>query len=143
MFWWINDSGQNTLKGEPAFVATDGTDFRNEIDAGGYADQTGQEISVWLDDSGNPGDPTNPIFFSGEFILNAIHTVPPAREDFFKMLPSLNQAEQDRLNRILARAPLALTPAEDPRVGEDRFMEYHNKNGVRTSGYQGGTRIGG
>jgi hypothetical protein len=139
--WWNNDSGQNTLRGEPAYEAADGAVFRNHIEAEHYSSATGLSYSVWLDDNGNPGDPGNPIHLSNDFILHCIHTVPQARADFYKILPTLNQAEQDRLNRMLEGAPYVQTPQEDAHTRTDRFTHRFNTAGVRTGRY-GGTRRG-
>lgn len=141
--WWINDSGQNTLKGEPAYVAQDGTVLSNQLEAQQYSVLYNQSYSVWLDDGGNPGNPRNPIRMRDDFVLHCIHTVPQAREDFFKMLPSLNPAEQARFNRMLERSPLHQVPYVDPTTTEDNFARRMNRAGIRTTGPKGGTRIGG
>lgn len=107
--WWISDTGEMTLKGTPAFVGADGTALANEVEANNYAQMTGEGFSIWYDDEGQPGDPANPIKLSDWFILRCLYTVPRAREDFFKVLPSLLPQEQTRLNRLVASAPRAIT----------------------------------
>lgn len=129
--WWVNDSGQNMLRGEPAYEAADGVVFRTYQQAMDYADVTGQSFSVWVDDQGNPGDPTNPIRAYNTFILECLYTVPQARDDFNKMFPSLNVAEQTRFTRMLERAPyLSQTHYVEESVLSDRFAHRFNSAGV-------------
>lgn len=140
--WWINNNGINGLKGEPAFYSDDGTTFKTEIQASRYAMYSGQAYYPWTDSQGNPPNPDNPIQFPDSFILESIHTIRRAAEDFWKILPSLNPAEQDRLNALLERAPFVLTPKLSEQERLDRMQAKIN-SGVRTSGPHGGTRLGG
>ena len=144
MSWWVNDSGQNTLRGEPAFEASDGAVFRTESQAYDYTSLYGLSYAVWLDDQGNLGDPENPIQLYNSFILFCIHTVPQARTDFFLMLPLLNVAEQTRFQRMLDKAPFVTqTRYVEEEVSTAAFTRRFNRAGVRTTGFYGGTRTGG
>jgi hypothetical protein len=142
--WWVNDSGQNTLRGEPAFEASDGTVFKTESQAADYVALYGLSYSVWLDDMGNMGDPENPIHLYNSFILYCIHTVPQAKTDFFLMLPLLNTAEQTRFQRMLDKAPFVLqTRYVEEEVSTAALARRFNCAGIRTAGVYGGTRTGG
>ena len=143
-FWWINNSGQNTLRGEPAYEAEDGTVFRVLQQAEDYSAMTGLSFGVWLDDYGNPGDPSNPIQLINSFVLHCLYMIPQAKSDFFKMVPSLNQAEQTRFQRMLERAPfISRTFYQDEQTRTDAFTRRFNGAGVRVTGRYGGTRSGG
>lgn len=136
--WWVNDSGEMTLRGAPQWTVTDGTVFRAEFEAQRYALTWGQTATPWVDNSGNPGDPTNPMHLEDNFILHALRTIAKAREDFNKVLPTLGSQEQDRLNNLIARCPYVLTPARDTRDEADDLMHKFNTAGIRTTGPRGG-----
>lgn len=141
-YWWVNDSGQNTLKGEPAYEASDGSVFRTLFEVEQYTEVYGLSYWEWQDDLGNPPNPDNPIFLSNAFILDCLRTVPTAKTDFDRIFPSLNSAEQTRLTRMLEKAPFAERPIKDPQVKADLISHRFNTSGVRVAGPKGGTRIG-
>lgn len=141
--WWINNSGVNTLKGEPAYIAQDGRTFRTQFQAEEYMMITGLPFTEWTDSNGNPPDPDNPLILDDVFILECIHTVSQARKDFFKILPSLNSKEQERLNDLIAGSPFALEFRKSTQEQSDALQDSFNKTNVRTVGPRGGTRIGG
>lgn len=139
--WWIDERGRNSLKGVPAYVATDGTGLRNEIEARNYSAAYGQSVSTWLDDDGNPGDPNNPMLLDDWFILECLHTIPEAKEDFFRVLPVMLPAEQTRLNRLLERFPSALIPYQESQVKLDTLSKKLSGD-VRNVGPRGGIGYG-
>lgn len=141
--WWINDSGQNTLKGVPQFVASDGKTFRWVYDAQEYEMLTGHPYEIWRDDFGVAGDKNNPMVLEDDFVLNCLYTVRKAREDFWKGVPSLDSAEQTRFARLVDRAPFAVTGFLKPqRDYDDALMDKFNKDGIFTTGPRGGRGYG-
>lgn len=137
--WWINDSGQNTLKGSPQYETSDGKVFRAEFEAARHAALYNLDYAEWVDNNGQPGDPTNPMLLEDDFILHSLRTIAKARQDFFLMLPSLLPQEQDRLNNLIERCPFVLTPAKDPRDRADDLMKKFNTAGIHTTGLKGGS----
>lgn len=138
--WWINNSGVNSLKGEPQYVHDDGTQLRNYIEAVNYVNVYGGEYTEWVDGDGNPADPDNQIILEDAMILNCICSIAKAREDFFAALPSLNSKEQYRMSNILERSPFYKNGLiEMEHKVSDSFTRKINRQGVRTSGRYGGT----
>ncbi len=83
-------------------------------------------------------DPENPIRLQDGFILNAIEHSIKAREDLNLLFPALFPCEQERLELLFARNPLASTLEVDPTEYADAFQKALNRIPVYTAGPQMG-----
>ena len=101
----------------------------------------------WINNSGLnllkgvAGDATNPIRLPDAQIIDFLRRYPAARESFNRLVPNMLADEQTRLRAFAAGSAQFMQP--DYKAAEDAFQANQNKNGVRTAGPRGGTRIGG
>lgn len=92
----------------------------------------------WIDDqgrnnlSGVKGDPSNPPVLPDHLIVELLINFRPAKESFRRLLPRMLQAEQDRLNELVALNPRTLLdyPVDDQILG-DESMRSLNTPGIR------------
>lgn len=102
----------------------------------------------WIGDSGknmlrgDPDDPKNPPILGNDLILEFLHRIPQAREDFLVMLPSLTIQERSRLELLVENAPFIAKLPESLPEESDAFMHKMNTAGVYTTGPRGGTGRG-
>ena len=88
---------------------------------------------------GVPGDVDNPPRLTDEMILFAIQHSQVARVEWDRVLPGLLQAEQDRLNTILADNPWRSRLLISNQSAADRQQALAiARNPVRTVGPRGG-----
>jgi hypothetical protein len=87
-------------------------------------------------------DPLNPIRLPDTFIVDFLQRIPAARESFLRMIPLMLPDEQQRL-LMLALYPFNNPTTETDRDASERFQHLLNTQGVRTTGPNSATRIGG
>ena len=90
---------------------------------------------------GVEGDESNPIRLSNQLIIDFLRRIPASRDSFNRIVPTMLEDEQIRLQWI-ANGSARLLAADYKKV-EDDFQAKQNTVGVRTSGRYGGTRRGG
>ena len=101
----------------------------------------------WFNNSGEnllkgvEGDESNPIRLSENLVVYFLRLIPEARESFNRVVPTMLEEEQLRLQAMAATSAKFMLP--DYKKTEDDFQSRQNKAGVRTSGRYGGTRRGG
>ena len=100
----------------------------------------------WFNNSGQnllkgvEGDESNPPLLADNLIVYFLRLIPEARESYNRVVTSMLEDEQLRLEKVTASAQYILP---DYQETEDRFQSRQNTAGVRTSGRYGGTRRGG
>lgn len=100
----------------------------------------------WINDSGLnllkgvEGDDLNPPRLSDDLIVLFLRTIPQSRESFNRLVPSMLEDEQYRLNDL---ALSAVHMSVSTTQWEDQFQSLMNRSGTRTCGPYGGTRRGG
>lgn len=87
------------------------------------------------------GDMDNPIRLPDDYIVAFLQRIPAARDSFNRMVGNMLPEEQERL-LVLSESAYA-TMVVDPLILGDIFQSTWNKQGVKTCGPRGGTRIGG
>lgn len=117
--WWFNNVGQNMLKGinEDAPQAPGGSPCTNGQLAG-----------------------ENPPRLDDETIATFFNSIPEARASYLRLRSTLLPEEQARLEALYHHA---LATNLDNVETADAFQNTMNKQGIRTVGFRGGTRIGG
>lgn len=82
--------------------------------------------------SGIPQDPDNPAILTDAAILDFLTRIPEARNSFNRLVPTMSDEEQERLNNIARMANNGMV------IGEietgDRFQHGWNTRGVRRGG---------
>lgn len=90
--------------------------------------------------SGVVGDTSNPIRLPDATIVYFLRINPDARRSFNRVVPTMLEDEQLRLQQLAVSAQY-LVP--DYTAVEDNFQSKQNKMGIRNTGRYGGTRRGG
>ncbi len=90
---------------------------------------------------GVEGDDSNRPRLTDEQIISFLRRIPAARESFERVVPSMLPLERARLEAMVSGS--AQYMQVDPTDIRDDFQNRWNRQGVRTAGPRGGTRIGG
>jgi len=90
--------------------------------------------------TGTEDDEDNPAALSDIYIAHFFHMIPEARASYSRLRVGLTAAEQARLDTLLENA---VSVTLDPVIFSDAIQSKWNREGVRTAGPRGGTRIGG